>query len=81
MLANLLSHFVIKGQKSATFGLLRHRGRPKYVKGSEPKAHPTDWASRRAFSVAKFMGTSIDLEKLTLRPVEREKYLGELPAD
>ena len=40
MVTNLLSHFETRGQKSATVGFVMLRGKPKYVKGSDPMKQP-----------------------------------------
>jgi len=36
VLTNLLSHLLTIGKNSSTFGFVRPRGSPRYVKGSEP---------------------------------------------
>jgi len=62
VLTNLLSQQVTKGQKSATVGLLILRGRPKYVKGSDPLVQPKVFARMSNLSGEIFMGTIMDLE-------------------
>ena len=45
---SLLSHLLTKGGKSKTFGFVRPRGRPRYVKGSLPNTQPKDVARMEA---------------------------------
>lgn len=63
----------MSGWKSSTLGLLMPMGRPKYVKGNDPVAHPNVLARCSSFSLLMLMGTIIDLEKLILKLVESLK--------
>jgi hypothetical protein len=38
--ANLLSHLLTRGEKLMTFGFVKPRGNPRYVKGRVPFSQP-----------------------------------------
>lgn len=73
VLTSLLSHLLTKGRKSSTFGLVVPRGSPKYVKGRFPVEQPKVAARCCNLSVVILIGTSIDFDKFTLKPVESAK--------
>jgi len=73
--ASLLSHLETKGQKSATEGLVRLRGRPKYVKGRVPLEQPKLAANSSNLVADRLTGSISDLSKFTLRPEEAAKEM------
>jgi len=62
-----------KGQKSATVGLVRLRGKPKYVKGKDPFEQPKVEANISNLSSSILIGIIMDLSKLTFRPKNSAK--------
>ena len=58
---SLLSHLFTSGRKSTTFGFVRPKGSPRYVKGNVPRTQPKVWAREVALSSAKLIRTIIDL--------------------
>lgn len=62
MLRRRLSHLVTRGKKSSTLGFVRPRGKPKYVKGSDPIKQPNTCAKAFALSSDILMGTNSDFE-------------------
>jgi len=71
---SLLSHLETKGQKSATVGLERLKGKPKYVKGRDPFEQPMVEANISNLSSSILIGIIMDLSKLTLRPEHSAKF-------
>jgi len=60
-ITNLLSYLDTRGQKSATVGFVRLRGKPRYVKGNEPVEKPKVLAKRLSLCSLILIGTIMDL--------------------
>ena len=64
-----------RGQKLATVGFLRLKGKPRYVKGREPIEQPKVFADELIFCSLTLIGTIIDLAEFTFRPVDSANEL------
>jgi hypothetical protein len=61
MLGRRSSQRLTSGQKSATVGLVRLKGNPRYVNGSDSFEHPKVFARTSNLLYSTLIGTIIDL--------------------